>query len=53
MFSDGGNSGRGTDMNPLVLMMLAGGGNGFFKDMFDGAFELDDEGPDDGKEKEV
>ena len=43
MFSDGGAPGRGGDMSPLMLMMLAGGGNGLFKDMFEGAFEQDSE----------
>ena len=48
LFSEGGSAGRGMDMNPMMLMMLAGGGSDFFQDMFDGAFELDEE-----KEKEA
>ena len=43
MLSDGGDTGRGAGMNPIMLMMLAGGGNSIFQDMFDGAFETDDE----------
>ena len=43
LFADGGSAGRGMDMNPMMLMMLAGGGSNFFQDMFDGAFEPDEE----------
>lgn len=45
LFSDGGSSGHGAELNPMMLMMLAGGGGGgVFQDMFDGAFDLGDEG---------
>ena len=43
MFQDGGNSGRGMEMSSMMLMMLAGGGGNLFRDMFEGAFETDDE----------
>ena len=42
LFSDGANAGHSPEANPLMLMMLAGGSN-LFQDMFDGAFDLNDE----------
>lgn len=46
LFSGGGQAGK--DMNPMMLMMLAGGENHLFRDMFDGAFDPDED--DDEKE---
>ena len=48
LFSDGGSSPSGTGMNPMMLMMLAGGGKDMFRDLFDGAFDPEED--DDEKE---
>ena len=49
MFSDKG-SGCGMEANPMMLMLMAGGGGGLFKGMFDGAFDLNEEDDEDEKE---
>ena len=52
MFS-GSGSGGGMEANPMMLMLMAGGGGGLSKDMFDGAFDVNDEDVEDGEnEKE-
>ncbi len=51
MFSDGSGVSRSGTMDPMVLMMIAGGNNSLFEGMFDGAFEMDEES-DDRTEKE-
>ena len=44
LFSGGESMPSGTaGMNPMMLMMLAGSENNMFRDMFDGAFEPDED----------
>ena len=46
LFSGGESMPSGTaGMNPMMLMMLAGSENNMFRDMFDGAFEPDEDDP--------
>ena len=55
LFSGGEGMPSGTQMNPMMLMLLAGGGEkNLFGDLFDGAFDPDEdeENDDDDHEKE-
>ena len=42
LFSDRGE-GRGGGMDPMMLMLMAGGENGLMQGLFDGAFETDED----------
>ena len=42
LFSDRGE-GRGGGMDPMMLMLMAGGENGLLQGLFDGAFETDED----------
>ena len=43
LFSAREGTGGGLGADPMMLMMLSAGGNDLFQDMFDGAFEPDEE----------
>ena len=43
LFSAREGAGGGLGADPMMLMMLSAGGNDLFQDMFDGAFEPDEE----------